>query len=248
MNTVPNGHRATMASRQEAGDSLDYFPSPPWWGRAFGTLLDRLGLPGRGLTVDEPAAGEGHLAHGLADVFATVRASDIYPYPRRPGAMAIAQADYLRPQSEQASSPDWTVSNPPFGDLTEAFIRRAVAGSRIGAAMLLQLRLMEGVERHALFRECGLYAVAVLPRRGSGLRKGLWQPGLSTATTYAWFIFLRPGMARGWSGFEGEARMLWVAPGAADVLTRPSDMAFAGLNETHGRGRAAPRPAGGGCE
>jgi hypothetical protein len=229
MKTVPNGHRATMASRLEAGDSLDYFPSPPWWGRSFGVLLDRLGLPGRGLVGDEPAAGEGHLAHGLSDVFGTVRASDIYPYPRRPGAVAIARQDYLRP-TIHLPSPDWTVTNPPFGDLTEAFIRRAVARSRIGAAMLLQLRLLEGVERHALFRECGLYAVAVLPRRGSGLRKGLWQPGLSTATTYAWFIFVRPGMAPGWSGFDGEARMLWVEPGASDALTRPSDMAFAGLS------------------
>lgn len=231
MKTVPNGHRATMASRLEAGTSLDYFPSPPWWGRAFGILLDRLGLPGRGLLCEEPAAGEGHLAHGLSDVFGTVRASDIYPYPRRPGAVDIARQDYLHP-TNHPTAPDWTVTNPPFGDLTEAFIHRAVARSRIGAAMLLQLRLLEGVERHALFRECGLYAVAVLPRRGSGLRKGLWQPGLSTATTYAWFIFVRPGMARGWSSFDGEARMLWVEPGASDALTRASDMAFAGLSST----------------
>jgi hypothetical protein len=232
MKTVPNGHRATMASRLEAGDSLDYFPSPPWWGRAFGILLERLGLPGRGLVCEEPAAGEGHLAHGLSDVFGGVRASDIYPYPKRPGAVAIARRDYLNPalDADWFLPPEWTVTNPPFGDLTEAFIRRAVARSRIGAAMLLQLRLLEGVERHALFRECGLYAVAVLPRRGSGLRKGLWQPGLSTATTYAWFIFVRPGMAPGWSGFGGEARMLWVEPGASDALTRPSDMAFAGLS------------------
>lgn len=239
MTSVPNGHRATMASRQEAGDSLDYFPSPPWWGRAFGVLLDRLGLPGRGLVCEEPAAGEGHLAHGLCDVFGQVRASDIYPYPRRPGAVAITRQDYLRPADMDVGAPHWTVTNPPFGDLTEAFIRRAVARSRIGAAMLLQLRLLEGVERHALFRECGLYAVAVLPRRGSGLRKGLWQPGLSTATTYAWFIFVREGMAPGWRGFDGEARIIIVEPGASDDFSRPSDMAFAGLCQPRLRREAA---------
>lgn len=225
-----------MADRVEAGDSLDYFPSPPWWGRSVGVLLDQFGLP-RGRLCEEPAAGEGHLAHGLADVFARVKASDIHPYPRRAGAMRIWRQDYLHPgRAPSTYAPgwpegaDWVVTNPPFGDRTEAFIRRGVARARIGAAMLLQLRLLEGVGRYRLFHECGLYGVGVLPRRGSGLRKGLWQPGLSTATTYAWFVFVRPGAVEGWAGFDGEVRLHLFDPRSADLLTRPSDQAFAGLS------------------
>lgn len=241
--TVSN-HRATMANRVEGRDSLDYFPSPPWWGRALGEVLDRLGLPGRA-SVEEPAAGEGHLAHGLADVFADVRASDIHPWRVRDVAANVRREreakDYLAPgvwrgTPRWVNAPDWAATNPPFGELTEAFIRRATARARYGAAMLLQHRLMEGKGRHQLFRECGLYAVAVLPRKGSGLRKGLWQPGLSTATTYAWFIFANPAHVEGWDGFDGEARTIWVDPDASVRLTRDSDRAFAGLAMS---GRAA---------
>lgn len=225
----PANSRATMAGRVETRESLDYFPSPPWWGRALGHVLVRLGLPVHGLTCEEPAAGEGHLAHGLADVFRVVRASDIHAYPRRLGAMLIAVRDYLRGEPERQPAPDWTITNPPFGDLTAAFIRRAVSRSRVGVAMLLQLRLLEGPGRHALFRECGLYATVVLPRRGSGLRKGLWQPGLSTATAYGWFIFVKPGVVPGWGGFDGEARQVWLEPDACVTFSRDSDAAFAGL-------------------
>lgn len=225
----PANSRATMADRVEGGGSLDYFPSPPWWGRALGHVLARLGLPVDGLTCEEPAAGEGHLARGLADVFGVVRASDIHAYPRRAGALPITVSDYLANGSRQTGRPDWTISNPPFGDLTTAFIRRAVGRSRVGVAMLLQLRLLEGPGRHALFRECGLYATVVIPRRGSGLRKGLWQPGLSTATAYGWFIFIKPGVVPGWDGFNGEARQIWLAPDACVTFSRPSDLAFAGL-------------------
>lgn len=236
-------HRATMAGRVELGDSLDYFPSAPWWGRALGETLDRLGLPGRA-SVEEPAAGEGHLAHGLAEVFDQVRASDVHAYRPRDVAENVLRApeprDYLaasvwqgtppsRRSPDWCNRPDWVATNPPFGDRTAAFIRRGVARARIGAAFLLQLRLMEGKGRHHLFRECGLYAVAVLPRKGSGLRKGLWQPGLSTATTYAWFIFANPQFLEGWDGFDGEARTVWVDPDASGRLTRDSDMAFSGL-------------------
>lgn len=223
MTQPPTGHRASMASRQEAGDSLDYFPSPPWWGRAIGDALIQLGLP-LGQTVEEPACGEGHLVHGLKDRFAVVRGSDIHDYGR-----GFPVRDFLAPGVMPAGRPDWIITNPPFAERTAQFIRRAVGRARIGTAMLLQLRLLEGPGRYRLFRECGLYATVVVPRGRSGLRKGLWQPGLSTATAYAWFIFLPPGVVPGWRGFEGEARQIWINPGAGDRLTRESDAAFAGL-------------------
>lgn len=237
--------RAVMASRVEAAQSLDYFPSPPWWGRAIGEVIARLGLP-LGQVVEEPAAGEGHLAHGLADAWPIVRASDVAPYPRRAGLNPkvgeIGLRDYLAGDEDpwtgpDAFRPDWTVTNPPFGDRTAPFIRRAMGRSRIGAVMVLQLRLLEGPGRHGLFRECGLYATAVLPRRGSGLRKGVWVPKQSTATAYGLFVFVQPGVVPGWTGFAGEARQLWIAPDACDRLSREGDGAFAGLGG--GAGSAA---------
>jgi hypothetical protein len=217
-----------MASRLEAGDSLDYFPSPPWWGRAIGDVRDQLRLPGE--TCEEPACGEGHLVHGLRDRFAQVVGSDVHDYGR-----GFAVRDFLVPGAVGGPRPDWIVTNPPFADKTAPFIRRAIGRARVGAAMLLQLRLLEGAGRYRLFAECGLYATAVLPRAGSGLRKGLWEPGLSTATAYAWFIFVRPGVVPGWTGFDGEARQIWLDPHAAKRLTAPSDGAFAGLMTTQRR-------------
>ena len=223
------GARATQASRVEDLGSLDYFPSAPWHGRSIGEVIGRLGLP-FGQLVEEPAAGEGHLAHGLRDYWPRIQAFDIASYPVRAGAVPVGCRDYLSAAHDASPLPCWTISNPPFGDQTEPFIRKAVSRSRIGAAMLLQLRLMEGAGRYRLFRECGLYATAVVPRKRSGLRKGVWVPGQSTATAYAWFIFVRPGVVAGWTGFDGEAREVWIDPDAGDRLTRPSDMAFAGLS------------------
>ncbi len=162
--------RTIMASRIEQAESLDYFPSAPWHGRSIGEVIDRLGLP-FGEVVEEPAAGEGHLAHGLRDYWPRVQAFDVETYPVRPDAVPIQRRDYLGSWRDAGPQPCWSITNPPFGDRTEPFIRKAVGRSRIGAAMLLQLRLMEGAGRYRLFRECGLYATAILPRKRSGLRK-----------------------------------------------------------------------------
>lgn len=228
-----------MASRVEDGGSLDYFPSPPWWGRALGEVLDQLGLgPVERKRVHEPACGEGHLVHGLKGVFGQVTGSDIYDYPGRVGVPGFRQVDFLADSCmadlfesgcQSRERPDWIVTNPPFGVRTGPFIRRAMQVARVGCAVAVQLRLLEGPGRYALFLECGLYAAAVIPRGRSGLRKGLWTPGLSTATAYVWLIFVRPGVVPGWTGFAGEARTVWIDPHAGRRLTQPDDDAFAGL-------------------
>lgn len=225
----PHG-RATLANRYEDADSLDYFPSAPWMGRSIGEVLNRLGLP-LGSLAEDPAAGEGHLLHGMADVWPRVQGFDVWPHRARGGLADPVLRDYLAPFVDRGPMPDWTVMNPPFGDKTSPFIRKACARSRIGVAALLQLRLMEGPNRYGLFHDCGLYATAVVPRKRAGLRKGVWVPNQSTATAYAWFIFVRPDAVPEWAGFTGEARQVWIDPEAGDRLTCKSDMAFAGLRQ-----------------
>lgn len=221
----------TFLSNRVEPEGLDYFPSAPWHGRMIGEVLARLGLP-LGRVVHEPAAGEGHLAHGLADCWPVVMRSDIWPHVQRDGA-ALEVRDYLA--SDPARSgwrdvvPDWTVTNPPFGGKTTAFIERACATSAIGVVMLLQLRKAEGPGMLTLFRRYGLYAKAVIPRRGSGIRKGVWVPGQDHQTAYALFVFVRPGVVPGWAGFVDEARTIWIEPDACDRLSRDSDQIFAGV-------------------
>jgi len=63
--SIPKGHTAVMAARNEPPESADYFPTPPWATRA----LFRHVLPAIGVdeirTAWEPACGEGHMAKVL---------------------------------------------------------------------------------------------------------------------------------------------------------------------------------------
>jgi hypothetical protein len=70
--SLPFGGNAVMSSRvATAPDELDYFPTPPWAARAGAELIKRLDPAARSCW--EPACGQGHMAHGLADYFAEVR-------------------------------------------------------------------------------------------------------------------------------------------------------------------------------
>jgi hypothetical protein len=204
-----------MASRNPVADGVDFFPSAPWAFRAGAELILRLDPQAR--SAWECAAGAHHGAHGLRDYFPKVYTSDAYDY---------GLGDTLYDFTSDAPPPfsaDWIITNSPFGDNVEPFIRRAVARSRRGAAMFLRLGCLAGQARYRLFyEECGLTVVAPFAERVD-LRKGCWDPEITSATDYAWFVFAK-GRTR---QRRGEARIIPIPPGTEARLTRPSDADFA---------------------
>ena len=213
MTERPAGFTAVMNQRLTAdAASLDFFPTPPWAARAGGELIKRLD-PGA-VNCWEPACGEGHMAHGLADYFpGGVLCSDIHGY----GAGAVF--DFLGPAPEAwPGAVDWVVTNPPF-NLGEAFVRRGLEYATRGVAMLLRLNFLEGQTRYRLlYGEHPVTVVAPFAERVP-MTKGRWDPGASTATAYAWFVWIK--------GVPPGPRLEPIPPGAKTRLSRPSDLQFA---------------------
>ncbi len=174
-----NTSSAVMQQRSEPHDSLDDFPTPPWATRA---LLARL-LPFGPVpkTCREPAANRGHMVRPLAEMFRSVKASDIFDY----GA-GFSQADYLfGPDPEPV---DWTITNPPFR-LAEQFIDRARRTSRIGVAVIVRTAFLEGQARYdSLFSKTPPALVLQFAERVV-MHKGRLAPKGSTATAYCWLVW-----------------------------------------------------------
>jgi len=206
-----NGARAIMGSRQEPDDSLDYFPTPPWATRA---LIERV-FPQLGcdfemphLSVWEPACGEGHMAEVLGEYFNDALGSDIFEY----GYGELA--DFLDPTVDGSAPPDWIITNPPFGDLSEAFVLKAISLARIGVAMFVRLQWLETNGRYErIFRDHPPTLISFFAERVN-LCKGRWEPEGSTATAYIWLVWIKG---------EKPKPPFWIPPGCREALTRPDD-------------------------
>jgi hypothetical protein len=217
----PAGHTSVMANRQATDDTADYFPTPPWAARAGGELIQRID-PGS-WTVWEPACGGGHMAHGLSDYFNEVFSTDLHDYGW-PG-IQIKDLDFLASEADEIGEFDWIISNPPFV-LGDAFVRKAYARARRGVAMLLRLVFLEGGKRYRLlYDDCPLSVVAPFSERVP-MVKGRWDPDASSATAYAWFIWIKDR--------AGQAPICMpIAPGTRARLLRREDIAlFNGAVET----------------
>ncbi len=211
---MQNTSTAAMQRRIEAHDSLDDFPTPPWATRA---LCEWLMLNGANnidhLTCREPAANRGHMVAPLREYFATVEASDIHDY----GAGFPAR-DYLF--GEAPEPVDWTITNPPFR-LAEQFIDRGLATSRYGIAIIVRAAFLEGVGRFER-----LYAVTppshVLQfSERVVMHKGRLAPEGSTATAYAWLV---------WMPYSRGTELSWIPP-SRKLLERPTDYPAETANE-----------------
>lgn len=212
---LPAGHTAVMASRDRSADGLDYFPSPPWSARAGAEIIAALD-PGV-WKVWEPACGGGHMAHGLADYFGPPFCSDLGDYGW-PDAH-VTGLDFLTPEAGDLGEFDWIITNPPFV-LGDAFVRTAWARARRGVAMLLRLAFLEGGARHKLlYEDCPLTIVAPFSERVP-MVKGRWDPEASSATAYAWFIWLKPEAG----SLVGSPCVRPIPPGTRARLHRASDI------------------------
>lgn len=208
--TRASGHTAVMAGRLEPPDSLDFFPTPPWATRAlFGHVL-----PYAGGRAWEPAAGEGHMAAVLGEVFDEVYRSDVHDYGglNAVGSFTGVGADVV---ACPAPRPDWIITNPPF-NLAVDFAERALSEAGEGVALLLRTSWLEGADRYErLFRDSPPSIVAPFVERVP-MVKGRWDPDASTATAYAWFVWVKGAQ---WDG----TGMIWIPPGCRHRLERPDD-------------------------
>jgi hypothetical protein len=190
-----NRSSAVMQQRSEPHDSLDDFPTPPWATRALCEFLLAEGFDLAESSCREPAANRGHMVRPLAEHFASVDASDVHDY----GA-GFPVRDYLFP--EPLSVVDWTVTNPPFR-LAEQFIERAAATSSAGFAMIVRAAFLEGQGRfERLYSKKPPSFVLQFTERVV-MHKGRLAPEGSTATAYAWLI---------WVDGEEPTQLRWIAP------------------------------------
>jgi len=214
----PKGHTAVMAGRapdDRAG--LDYFPTPPWAARAGGELIKRFDPAARSCW--EPACGGGHMAHGLADYFEQVALSDVHDYGVPPDGQGFPFVwDFLSTKPLPLTGVDWIVTNPPF-NLAQEFVERGLQIAGRGVAMLVRLAFLEGQKRHGLLHgERPVSVVAPFSERVP-MVKGRWDPDASSATAYAWFLWLTPA-----AGADLPYPMLAsIPPGTKARLSRPSD-------------------------
>lgn len=211
----PAGGTAVMASRVEAPDALDYFPTPPWATRA---LLEFLGpIVDEDQIVWEPACGHGHMVDVLREFPWRVMASDVFAYtPGQQVGSFVGQGPDVMPDFDV----DWVITNPPF-TLAEEFVLRALGIAEMGVAMLVRSVWLEGAGRYLrLFRPHPPVAVLQFCDRVP-MVKGRWDPRASSATAYSWVIWRK--------GYTGHTRLAWVPPGANGRLWRSDDVArFAG--------------------
>lgn len=178
-----NTTSAVMQSRHEARGSLDDFPTPPWATRALCEWLKN----SQSRTLDmfscrEPAANRGHMVAPLREYFASVDAADVHDY----GA-GFPVSDYLfGPLPERV---DWTITNPPF-KLAEQFIQRALDSSRQGVAVIVRAAFLEGIGRfERLYSKSPPSHVLQFTERVV-MHKGRLAPEGSTATAYAWLVWM----------------------------------------------------------
>ena len=192
-----NRSSAVMQQRSEAHDSLDDFPTPPWATRALCEWLVDGGFEPAEHLCREPAANRGHMVKPLLEYFGAVLASDVFDY----GA-GYPQRDYLFGPVSDLSKVDWTITNPPFR-LAEEFIARASENSRIGFAMLVRSAFLEGQGRfERLFSKNPPSFVLQFTERVV-MHKGRLAPEGSTATAYAWLV---------WIDGYFPTRLCWIAP------------------------------------
>ena len=205
---MQNVSHAVMAQRNPADkDSLDYFPTPPWATRALCEhVISEIARSSHACL--EPACGEGHMARPLQEYFSSVTASDIADY----GYGDVR--DFLKGTQNIT---DWVITNPPFNRAQE-FITVARGIARVGVAMLVRISFLESVGRYEFLFGANPPDVAAVFSERVPMVKGRLDRKASTATSYVWLVWYRPG-----SPFSAPApRLMWIPP-CRKRLERNSD-------------------------
>lgn len=236
---------AVVASRAPGtADALDYFPTPPWATRAFVPILRELDPAIGSRVIWEPAAGQGHMAIPLSESGAIVVASDIELRAwaaaardllfARGGARIGLDVDFLSCRDVTVAA-DWVITNPPFNQAVE-FVERGLDVANVGVAVLVRTAWVEGAIRYRRLFEPRPPAMIAQYVERVPMIKDRWDPDASTATAYAWFVWLKDKPA-----VETEFR--WIPPGQKAKHHRADDVAIFCAPEPSqlfGDGEAAP--------
>jgi hypothetical protein len=137
----------------------------------------------------------------------SVTASDIFDY-----GYGIAPVDFLN--DPHLVRPAWIITNPPFSTACE-FTLLALDLATEGVAMLVRMQWIEGIGRYEkLFRDRSPSLYAPFVERVP-MVKGRWDPNASTATSYAWFVWVK--------GCAAPTQVFWIPPGCRGSLTLLDD-------------------------
>jgi len=213
---MPSGGLAIAHNRVEPGNSLDFFPTPPWATRAlFEHVFVHLGRKGhcQYQRAWEPACGKGHMAEPLTEYFREVHATDIADY-----GYGIYGVDFLDEHPEMGF--DWIITNPPFNTSAD-FVLKALDRAGTGVAMFVRLAWLESADRYErIFRDHPPTCVAIFAERVP-LHKGRWESEGSTMTAYIWLVWLKGAAPRA---------PFWIPPGCRERLTKADDVKRFGMS------------------
>ena len=203
---MQNISHAVMAQRHEPKDSPDDFPTPPWATRA---LLKHVinDQNFEQMTCLEPACGRGYMSRPLSEQFGRVDSADLIDY----GFGDVR--DFLT-YPYLAGSHDWVITNPPF-KRAQDFIERAMTVAKSGVAILARTVFLESIGRYeGLFKKNPPTYFAQFTERVP-MVKGRLDKKASTATGYAWFVWLKGDAHEG-------TRLVWIPP-CRRSLEEPED-------------------------
>ncbi len=214
----PRDNRVVMNTRVQPPDDLDYSPTPPWATRSLlQIVLPHLGQSLSGLTVLEPACGEGHISAVLEEAGPlAVWASDIWDYSvdgvSPPGW--VGARDYLA-DGEPSDGIDWVVMNSPFGSKAERFAHRALGEAQVGVAMFVRLGWLASNGRYERLYSVNPPTLIAIFAEDVPLHMGRWEPDGQTLSDYIWIVWVK-GMA--------PQPPFWIPPGQRSALTLPDDI------------------------
>lgn len=168
---------AMLGAPQFARVEGDFYPTPAEFTDC---LLATVSLARH--IVWEPACGEGHISRRLAGHCRGVKSSDLYP--RGFGVPGIDFLQAKRLPSEVTA----IVTNPPYGELAEQFIRHALELLRPASgflAMFLRNEYDCAKERMDLFREHPFAGKIICTKRPRWIVGSKGSP----RHNYAWYLW-----------------------------------------------------------
>ncbi|MCO5083376.1 MAG: SAM-dependent DNA methyltransferase [Rhizobiaceae bacterium] len=223
---------AVMARRANNKQALDFFPTPPWAVRALvEEVLRRHLVQDSGMTCWEPACGAGHAAIPLQRYFRSVHATDVADW----GFGDRRNLDFTFCSAADAPWPvDWVITNPPF-NIAEQFFDRAYSIARVGVALLVRLQWLESEGRYNRIFGTNLAPHFVCPFADRvPMIEGAWDPEASSATAYAWFVWIRDEQDDMGARLS---QIQHIRPGASWRYSRLGDEALASPGEAARRKR-----------